>query len=260
MRVLTPPDVRGVYLHLHGGGFVLRLVPPAGRPARGSSRSRCRVAVVSVEYRLAPGGSVPGRARRLRGGGLWLVENAAQELGSDRLCIGGESAGANLAVVTLLRLRDRHGFTGFRAACLVKGVYDLTLSRVVDGADPALTADDLEALVAAVRGRPRPRRSRPLAAQRRPARPAAGALRGRRRSTRCSTDSRAARRALARRRATRPSSRSSRAPATSSSRASGSTRSSRPGSTREARLPLGARRARRDVDPGGAAPRAAGAA
>jgi acetyl esterase/lipase len=84
--------------------------------------------------------------------GLWLIENAAQELGSDQLCIGGESAGANLAAVTLLRLRDRHGFGGFRAACLVKGVYDLTLSRVVDGPDPALTADDLEALVAEYAG------------------------------------------------------------------------------------------------------------
>ena len=140
MRVLTPPDVRGVYLHLHGGGFVL-----------GSSRLQddrleqlalaCRVAVVSVEYRLAPEDPYPAGPDDCETVGLWLVENAAQELGSDRLCIGGESAGANLAAVTLLRLRDRHGFAGFRAACLVKGVYDLTLSRVVDGSRPGLTAD-----------------------------------------------------------------------------------------------------------------------
>ena len=61
------------------------------------------------------------------------------ELGSERLCIGGESAGANLAVVTLLRLRDRHGFTGFRAACLIKGVYDLTLAQR-RRADPSLAS------------------------------------------------------------------------------------------------------------------------
>ena len=110
MRVLTPPDVRGVYLHLHGGGFVF-----------GSCRLQddrleqlalaCRVAVVSVEYRLAPEDPYPAGPDDCEAVGLWLAENAAQELGSDRLCIGGESAGANLAVVTLLRLRDRHGFT-----------------------------------------------------------------------------------------------------------------------------------------------------
>jgi acetyl esterase len=151
VRVLTPPDVRGVYLHLHGGGFVL-----------GSCRLQddrleqlalaCRVAVVSVQYRLAPEDPYPAGPDDCEAVGLWLVEHAAQELGSARLCIGGESAGANLAAVTLLRLRDRHGFAGFRAACLVKGVYDLTLSRVVDGADPALTSDDLEALVAEYAG------------------------------------------------------------------------------------------------------------
>jgi len=53
VRVFTPQDVCGVYLHLHGGGFVY-----------GSARLqddrlerlgvRCRAAVVSVEYRLAP--------------------------------------------------------------------------------------------------------------------------------------------------------------------------------------------------------------
>ena len=65
------------------------------------------------------------------------------------LCIGGESAGANLAVVTLLRLRDRHGFTGFRAACLIKGVYDLTLAQV-GPVDPGLAG--LDAMVAAYVG------------------------------------------------------------------------------------------------------------
>jgi acetyl esterase/lipase len=149
--VLTPPDVRGVYLHLHGGGFVL-----------GSSRLQddrleqlalaCHVAVVSVEYRLAPEDPYPAGPDDCEMVAFWLAENAAQELGSERLCIGGESAGANLAAVTLLRLRDRHGFGDFRAACLVKGVYDLTLSRVADCADPALTADDLEALVAEYAG------------------------------------------------------------------------------------------------------------
>ena len=145
-RVLTPPDVRGVYLHLHGGGFVF-----------GSSRLQddrlealavaCRVAVVSVEYRLAPEDPYPAGPDDCEAAAAWLAEHARAELGCDRLCIGGESAGANLAVVTLLRLRDRHGFTGFRAAGLVKGVYDLSLSHATETGDPGLSRADLEALV-----------------------------------------------------------------------------------------------------------------
>ena len=145
VRVFTPPETRGVYLHLHGGGFVF-----------GSSRLQddrlealalaCRVAVVSVEYRLAPEDPYPAGPDDCE-----AVALALAGLG-DPLCIGGESAGASLAVVSLLRLRDRHGFTDVRAACLVKGVYDLTLSRAADRGDPELTLGDLEALVAAYAG------------------------------------------------------------------------------------------------------------
>jgi acetyl esterase/lipase len=45
------------------------------------------------------------------------------------LAIGGDSAGAQLAAVTLLRLRDRHGITGaFGAAVLQYGGFDLSMT------------------------------------------------------------------------------------------------------------------------------------
>jgi acetyl esterase/lipase len=57
----------------------------------------------------------------------WLLEHASAELGTDRLAIGGGSAGATLAAVTLLRVRDRHGAADrFLGANLVYGVYDLS--------------------------------------------------------------------------------------------------------------------------------------
>jgi acetyl esterase/lipase len=151
VRVFTPPDVRGVYLHVHGGGFVY-----------GSSRLQddrleqlalaCRVAVVSVEYRLAPEDPYPAGADDCEAAALWLAANVGPEFGCKRLCIGGESAGANLAVLTLLRLRDRHGVAGFRAAGLVKGFYDLSLTHAVATDDPELRPADLEPLVAAYAG------------------------------------------------------------------------------------------------------------
>ncbi len=64
---------------------------------------------------------------------VWLVENAAQVFGTDVLMIGGESAGANLSVVTLLRMRDSHGYHGFACANLAYGVFDLSMTPSVRG-------------------------------------------------------------------------------------------------------------------------------
>ena len=123
IRVYRPDAVEGVLLHIHGGGFVLL------RPAHSDgilmqlARS-CRVAVVSVDYRLAPEHPYPAAADDCEAVAQWLVENAAAEFGTGRILVGGESAGANLAVVTLVRMRDRHGFDGFAGANLVYGCYD----------------------------------------------------------------------------------------------------------------------------------------
>src|SRR5215467_4696377 len=58
----------------------------------------------------------------------WLVQNAKREFGTDVLTIGGESAGAHLTAVTILRMRDRHGYTGFRGANIVYGAFDLSMT------------------------------------------------------------------------------------------------------------------------------------
>ena len=124
LRVLVPDVVRAVYLHLHGGGWVLGAAHHAD--VRNWEMARhCGVAVVSVDYRLAPEAPYPAGPDDCEAAALWLAEHARAEFGSDRLLIGGESAGAHLSAVTLLRMRDRHGFTGFAAANLVFGMYDL---------------------------------------------------------------------------------------------------------------------------------------
>ena len=86
------------------------------------------LACVSIEYRLAPENPYPAPPDDCESAALWLVENAKAEFGSDVLTIGGESAGATLATAALLRMRDRHGFTGFRAANLVYGGYDFSMT------------------------------------------------------------------------------------------------------------------------------------
>jgi acetyl esterase/lipase len=86
------------------------------------------LAVVSVEYRLAPEHPYPAGPDDCEAAAAWLARNARAEFGGDALTLGGESSGGHLSAVTLLRLRDRHGYTGFRGANLVYGAYDLSLT------------------------------------------------------------------------------------------------------------------------------------
>ncbi len=124
IRVFPADDPQGVYLHLHGGGWVLGGTHHQDPRLEAISR-KAGMTVVSVDYRLAPEHPYPAAPDDCEAAALWLAANAEREFGSGRLAIGGESAGAHLAVTTLLRMRDRHGFGGFFAANLVYGIFDL---------------------------------------------------------------------------------------------------------------------------------------
>jgi acetyl esterase len=84
--------------------------------------------VVSVEYRLAPEHPYPAGPDDCESAALWLVQNAKREFGTDALTIGGESAGGHLTAVTILRMRDRHGYSRFRGANIVYGAFDLAMT------------------------------------------------------------------------------------------------------------------------------------
>lgn len=127
LRILAPQNPKGVYLHIHGGGMVLGAADMQD-PMLERLNEKAGLACVSVEYRLAPENPYPAQPDDCESAAVWLAKNAKAEFGSDVLAIGGESAGATLAAVTLLRMRDRHGFTGFRAANLFYGAYDLSMT------------------------------------------------------------------------------------------------------------------------------------
>ncbi len=127
VRVLIPDEANGVYLHIHGGGFVLNRAHYYDE-LMAQIAAACQVVTVSVDYRLAPENPYPAAPDDCETAALWLADQAAVEFGTEALIIGGESSGANLAAVTLLRMRDRHGFSGFRGAVLTYGVFDLTLT------------------------------------------------------------------------------------------------------------------------------------
>ena len=131
LRIIAPEgrEAVGAYLHLHGGGWALGAAdlqdPLLAELADGTGLS-----VVSVEYRLAPEHPYPAGPDDCEDAAMWLLEGGFAELAvAPVAAIGGDSAGGNLAALTLLRLRDRHGIAGaFSAANMIYGVFDLSLT------------------------------------------------------------------------------------------------------------------------------------
>lgn len=125
VHVPTDQDLRGAHLDLPGGGFYLG--PTPGGAARAAALAEALgIAVVSVEHRLAPEHPWPAAPDDCEAAALWLVEHAQTRFGTTDLTIGGSSAGATLAMTTLLRLRDRGLADAFAGAALQFGTYDLS--------------------------------------------------------------------------------------------------------------------------------------
>lgn len=144
LRTFGHDRPEGVLLHIHGGAWM------AGSPEMMDLLhemivDRCGLSVVSVDYRLAPEHPYPSGPDDCEAAACWLLEHAASEFGADRLLIAGESAGAHLAAVTLLRMRDRHGASErFFGADLMFGAYDLSRTPSQRGVGVAPGTDILD--------------------------------------------------------------------------------------------------------------------
>ncbi len=111
IRIYTPRGEApfGVLVYFHGGGWVLGDLDMVDALARAlANRAGC--IVVSVDYRLAPEHPFPAAFDDAYAATCWTVEHAA-ELGGDaqRIAVGGDSAGGNLAAAVTLAARDLGG-------------------------------------------------------------------------------------------------------------------------------------------------------
>ncbi|MEW6281967.1 MAG: alpha/beta hydrolase fold domain-containing protein [Candidatus Eremiobacterota bacterium] len=127
-RLLQPRPPSAVLLNFHGGGWCI------GSATSGEAElwvaDACKLAVLSVGYRLAPEHPFPAGPDDCLAAARWLLREGRARFGTSLFLMRGCSAGAHLAALTLARLGLDAG--GFAGALLYYGCYDLagTPSRV----------------------------------------------------------------------------------------------------------------------------------
>lgn len=106
----------------HGGGWVVGDLESTDRALR-LLALHSGVTVISVDYCLAPEHKFPQPLDECREVACWIHEHGAPwGVDSARIAVGGESAGANLALATALDLRDG-GANWLRSMLLIYGAY-----------------------------------------------------------------------------------------------------------------------------------------
>ncbi len=146
-RLYKPANAEGLLptlVFFHGGGFVIGDIATYDSQCRILCRDG-RSAVLSVEYRVAPEHPFPAAAEDAVEATAWALDHA-DELGgdSDRVSVGGDSAGGNLAAVTAQALRGHE--PSLAGQLLLYPVTDFSEERqsvAENGEGLFLTADDM---------------------------------------------------------------------------------------------------------------------
>jgi acetyl esterase/lipase len=120
-REFRRPEHAGLYLHFHGGAMMVGH-PRIQDDAHAEMSKRLGISIISVDYRLAPEHPFPAGADD-----CLAVAREVLATRAGPLVLGGESAGAYYAALTLLRIRDElRAADRVAGANLAFGIYDLS--------------------------------------------------------------------------------------------------------------------------------------
>jgi acetyl esterase len=141
-----PQQTLAALVYYHGGGHTIGDLETHDTLCRElCNRSGC--AVFSVDYRLGPEHKFPAAVEDSWAALQWVAQHAADlSIDPERLAIGGDSAGANLAAVVSLMARD-HGGPKLAYQLLVYPVTDFrfaTASQKNNGQGYLLTREVID--------------------------------------------------------------------------------------------------------------------
>lgn len=102
----TTSGIRPALLWMHGGGYVIG-TPEQDMAFVARILDTLDIAIVSVDYRLAPEHPFPAALHDCHTALAWLVEHASEmAIDVNRIAIGGQSAGGGLAAALVQRAVD----------------------------------------------------------------------------------------------------------------------------------------------------------
>jgi len=152
VRIIRPRGpVAGIVLDIHGGGWVIGNAP-MNDAFNAAFASRCGLAVVSVDYRLAPRASIHEQMEECLAAARWLLQDGLPDYAGLPVVVVGESAGAHLAAATLQGLRAWPALLArIAGAVLYYGVYDMAGTDSVRRAGPETLVLDGPRMLAGLR-------------------------------------------------------------------------------------------------------------
>lgn len=124
IREFPIDDDAGLYIHFHGGGWALGSVYEQDELLEALAKAT-RMTVVTIDYPLAPEHPLDEAMSRAKAAAQTVIE----AYGSRNVCLGGESAGAHIALMVALDLMTEHEHASkLRGLNLCYGIYDLSMT------------------------------------------------------------------------------------------------------------------------------------
>jgi len=104
-------EVKPLYVDLHGGGFAL-MFPEYNESQTVHIQNNTNVKIISIDYPKSPQNPYPAAVESIYEVVKYYVENAAKfGIDTERIGIGGYSAGGNLATVTCIKANEKREFS-----------------------------------------------------------------------------------------------------------------------------------------------------